>query len=213
MLVQDKSRIYKLCDYCDKEYFMRPGIAFNEWLDKSRFCSRLCMQKVNPGGFKSGQKAWNEGLKYGKETRLKISETQTGRIKSEVSKEKQRQRMLGRKITWADKISKSRRGQATVWGDKHWNWRGGISSENHLIRNSFEMKVWRKTVFERDNYTCVICGARSGKNATVILNADHIKPFAQYPELRFELSNGRTLCKPCHIETDSYGRKGWINHA
>ena len=55
---------------------------------------------------------------------------------------------------------------------------------------------------ERDNYTCQICGTRGGD-----LEADHIKPFAYYPDIRFELSNGRTLCKPCHRKTDTYGEK------
>ena len=39
----------------------------------------------------------------------------------------------------------------------------------------------------------VYCGQVGG-----YLEADHIKPFSLYPELRFELSNGRTYCKPCH---------------
>jgi 5-methylcytosine-specific restriction endonuclease McrA len=33
------------------------------------------------------------------------------------------------------------------------------------------------------------------------LEADHIKPWAYFPSLRFELSNGRTLCRPCHDKT------------
>ena len=67
-------------------------------------------------------------------------------------------------------------------------------------RRSPEYRKWRKSVFERDDYTCQWCGMR-GKT----LNADHIKPFSYYPELRLNLDNGRTLCKPCHMKTDTWG--------
>lgn len=66
---------------------------------------------------------------------------------------------------------------------------------------------WRTKIFERDNYTCQECGQRGGK-----LNADHIKPYQAFPELRFEMSNGRTLCVECHKKTDSYGWKNYWNN-
>lgn len=91
-------------------------------------------------------------------------------------------------------------------GSNAWNWKGGITPLIKRIRNSTEYKVWRKSVFERDNYTCVWCLDRSSKNNPVVLNADHIKSFAEYPELRFEISNGRTLCTPCHKKTPNYAR-------
>lgn len=86
-------------------------------------------------------------------------------------------------------------------GANHYNWKGGITPEVRRIRNSLEYKIWRKAVFERDDYTCIWCYARNGNGKRVILNADHIKPFSKYPELRFAIDNGRTLCVDCHRTT------------
>ena len=81
-------------------------------------------------------------------------------------------------------------------------WKGGISTINEKERKSTKCKDWKKSVFERDNYTCVDCGKKGGE-----LNADHIKPFALFKELRFDVNNGRTLCVECHYKTDTYGGK------
>lgn len=87
-------------------------------------------------------------------------------------------------------------------GELHWNWKGGISPERKRVWASREYKKWRENVFIRDNYTCQWCKKRG-----IELNADHIKPFSRFPELRFELSNGRTLCVACHAKTDTYRGK------
>lgn len=88
-------------------------------------------------------------------------------------------------------------------GANNHNWKGGITTENNRIRSSMEYKEWRKAVFERDNYTCQHCF----KRGSITLHADHIKQFAYYTELRLDVSNGRTLCKDCHKETDTYSAK------
>jgi hypothetical protein len=80
-------------------------------------------------------------------------------------------------------------------------WRGGITSEYDKARTCLEYKKWRSLVFKRDRYKCTQCGDSRGGN----LEADHIKPFAFFPKLRFSISNGRTLCHKCHKKTETYG--------
>lgn len=86
-------------------------------------------------------------------------------------------------------------------------WKGGVSYEGKRIRKGVEWKMWRESVFERDKYTCQDCGAKSGKGCQVELHPHHIKQFALYPELRFDINNGITLCKECHKKTDTYMKK------
>ena len=61
------------------------------------------------------------------------------------------------------------------------------------IRNCKEYRQWRAAVYERDHYTCQNCGRVGGT-----INAHHIKPFSKYPEYRFDVNNGITLCEECH---------------
>lgn len=70
-------------------------------------------------------------------------------------------------------------------------------------RNTTEYKHWRMSVFERDHYTCVICGKTGGR-----LNAHHIKPWAGFEEGRLDVKNGITLCEECHKEVHRRMRNG-----
>lgn len=75
----------------------------------------------------------------------------------------------------------------------HWYENNGIG-ETAKKRNNYAYRSWRGRVLKRDGFRCQQCGS------TEDLNVHHIMPFAQYPELRFEVSNGITLCESCHKE-------------
>ena len=91
-----------------------------------------------------------------------------------------------------EEMSKQRR------GSRHWLWKGGITSDRERVYSSREYKIWRQNVFERDCYTCQGCGSVGGH-----LRAHHNFRFSDYPELRFDISNGITLCKKCHCNLGS----------
>lgn len=79
-------------------------------------------------------------------------------------------------------------------GENCFQWKGGISSENNIIRNSDEYRFWRKLVFKRDYYTCQFCGSYNEQK----IEAHHVLSFMDYPEYRFDVNNGITYCKECH---------------
>jgi 5-methylcytosine-specific restriction endonuclease McrA len=95
----------------------------------------------------------------------------------------------GRKFSLIDRIKLSAGLQHIPLNE----WKGFNHPEQLRFRGSKEYREWKKAVIKRDNYQCQSCGKRGGK-----LHGHHIKDFSAYPELRLEVSNGITLCKPCH---------------
>lgn len=151
----------------------------------------------------------NKGKKRTLEQRMRISIAAQGRpLVSEETKQKLRLANLGKKhSSWARKkmSERARKGAMSNF------WKGGVVEINDKIRHSLEYKLWREAVLKRDDYTCVWCGEKGGwkreEQKQIVLNADHVKPFSLYPELRFAIDNGRTLCVDCHRKTDTWGRK------
>lgn len=201
--------------YKHKKGYKRPPFS-NEWKRKLGLANK---GKKRSDDFKKRVSQSLKGIKRSEETKAKIRLYRLGKPLPE----HHRQALIGKtspmkgkkhtletikKMKLAAKgriISKTQR--LKISGKNNWNWKGGVTPLNKKIRRSKKFINWRIAVFTRDNYTCQICGQKGG-----ILHPDHIKPFAFFPELRFELSNGRTLCKKCHLQTDSWGQKATTNY-
>lgn len=126
-------------------------------------------------GFKKGYSPWNKGVSY-----------------------------MPKNINQLIKIGTEKLKSLDRTGAKNNNWKGGITLAHNKLRTTGAMVAWRKSVFKRDNYTCVKCSKRGGS-----LVADH-HPYAfhKYPEQRLVLANGRTLCEQCNYES-TYILKEW----
>lgn len=141
----------------------------------------------NTRGFKKGDIPWNNGKNKDNDKTIKrIADNKRGKHHAPYSE-----------------FKKGHKPYYSVYGADNPFWKGGVSSENHKLRRSAKYNRWRKSVFERDNYTCQICGV-SRK-----LHAHHIKSWSDYPELRFDTDNGLTLCSDCHRKTDTYMNNGF----
>lgn len=171
----------KNCLFCKKQFTKKPNLGKTKW-ELKKYCSLKCSSNAQKGVLGK--------LKHTEEFKKLVSMRHKGKTIS---------------LETRKKISTSKK------GSKNHNWKGGISTEYRLQRASMENRLWRTAVFERDNYTCVWCFKKGGwskeEKKQIILNADHIKPFISYPELRFAIDNGRTLCVDCHRTTDTYGAK------
>lgn len=84
-------------------------------------------------------------------------------------------------------------------GEKHPFWRGGTSNDRKVAMGRKQYRDWRKAVLLRNENKCVWCGA------TTNLEVDHKRPWALFPEDRYDVVNGRTLCHSCHQKTSNYG--------
>ena len=145
------------------------GIYLNRDFERKKFCSSSC---------RAFDYAKNHVLippRPTKETRKKIGES------------------LSKKM----KLGLIKRGGLKIRGENHPNWipdRSLVKKGRYV--DSYRdgpSSTWRKDVFKRDKYTCQYCGVVGGK-----LNAHHIKEWAKYPEYRYDISNGLTLCVNCH---------------
>lgn len=88
-------------------------------------------------------------------------------------------------------------------GKDSYHWKGGYNKQKtrHRIRNLKEYRDWKGKVL-MGRTRCQVCG-----NRNKVLIADHIAPFALFPELALVIENGRAICKGCDLKSRTYGGK------
>jgi len=175
------------CESCKK------NLTEKQIKQKNKTCSHKCRDMIHS----KRMRGKNHPL-YGKHLSKKWKENI-----SKATKGKNKGARFSPKTEFKKGDQKNIKAYSFPKGEGNPSWKGGIlRSERQRIMKTDEYKKWRNGVFKRDNYVCQICGKRGNK-----LQADHIKRFSDYPELRFKLDNGRTLCVSCHILTPNYGNK------
>lgn len=98
------------------------------------------------------------------------------------------------------------KGKPHMCGNKHPNWKGGVDIEHTRIKQTAEYKEWRDAVYRKWYWTCQDCNKHCDNKAIV---AHHLKSFAEYPKLRFRVSNGVVLCRGCHQLRHKTRRKNY----
>ena len=158
--------------------------------------------------FYKGNTTWNKGLKKETDNRVrKYSDKKKGNLnpmKRIEVRHKSSLSHLGKNHLAETRRKMSITQKARVregLNNLHPNWIFTNKNDDEE-RWGVEYTIWRSNVFTRDNWTCQTCYQRG-----IYLEAHHIKSWAKYPKLMFDVENGITLCVECHKLTDSYKKK------
>lgn len=181
------------CLQCEREFSGR-------FSPKRQFCGVSCRQAYrnaperNPSTSAAARLKLSEAAKGNKRS--------VGRSVSKETRDKIAKSLVGRKLSPLHRaaISKGVRRAGCIpprnphlVGPNHPNWIDGSSTIRQAENAKPRYRTWRKAVLDRDNWTCQDCGHKKTK-----LQAHHLKPWGPYPDLRYTISNGLTLCSPCH---------------
>ena len=181
----------------------RQGLSLEEYLCKINSGLKRCMKCKEWKPITVFPK--DKSRKDGSHTRCKICQARPLPHKTTTPpsmRKKHGERMRGNQLTKGILLSEEhkqklrecrkkegQKGIGSFYGANNPNWRGGITSQNHTLRNNSQYKIFRKSVFERDCYACQKCGDDKGGN----LEAHHIKEWHKYNELRYDITNGITV--------------------
>lgn len=190
------------------------------WLGRSR---PEVKEWLSP--FSKGHIPWNKGKQnlYSENTRSRMSAAAKHRVGSNASNWKgglPNCSDCGKEVWYYSKRCQQCRIKFmhSQRGPLARTWKGGVTPVVLAIRHCQAYRRWRRSIFERDDYTCVLCGARGSGD----LNADHFPvTFAEIVysnkirtleqaircEQFWNINNGRTLCVPCHLKTPTHAHR------
>ena len=224
--------VSKTCLKCNTVFTRPKRLGFKLW-SKRVFCNRQCADFAKKGATVSKRTTKNcqncdkpfEVLPH----RIKAKFcSQSCLAKSKIGENGKnwqggKPECLDCKVTLVGYKQKRCRSCSNIFrsGENNSAWKGGITPLVRSIRTMMKYNEWRKSVYERDNYTCQEC-----KLVGVALNADHIKPFSKMVRQSkvssikeagacrelWDIDNGRTLCVDCHKKTDTFGYKSSMSY-
>lgn len=148
-------------------------------------------------------------LQYQKEGRKELSR-QIALVYLNSDKTRNKLRLTMQTKEYKEKSSKAKQGTKNpmygVRGTEHPKYNPELTEYQRAnSRINGNKKSWRIGIFERDNFTCKSCGDKTGGN----LVAHHLNCYKFFPEQRWDIDNGITLCSKCH--RDFHGRYGYNN--
>lgn len=147
---------------------------------------------MRSGDFKKGNIPWNKGKKTGiKPPTIFKSEDLIGEKHWNWKGGMPKCLECGKLLSAKKAIYCKKHYGALLVQEKHPLWKGGISIHVHSTKEP-RYKEWRMKVFTRDSFKCKICNTKEK------LQAHHILRWADYPELRYDINNGITLCVAHH---------------
>jgi len=188
-------RIYKTkCKNCNKEYIGRGKF----------FCSKSCKtsysNKTNNPAKRQDVKEKIRLSRFGKPTISRESHW-NWKGKKDIVLYCQDCKKRIKSIPYGKKANIKYCQICTKKGDRSHRWKGGTTPQRLKEYKCQEYKNFVNNVLKRDDYTCQYCGIKNGCGKNVDLQIHHIKSYAEYPNLRFDITNGITLCKECHNNT------------
>ena len=228
----------RICCHCNKEI---PRNNLDDWTySRRKLCDIKCYRLFQQGmRYRQKMSEYSKGNKYclgkrnalgktwtvSRETRKRVSIAKLGRLNPMYGKTtSEKQKQIARKRCLENNPAKTLEAREKLrknhLKEKSPFWKGGRCNLVDKIKGSYQYRLWRKAVFQRDNWTCRHCNKRSKKGDKIEIHPHHIISFSLILDKEciktieqalkckqlWDVSNGLTLCLECHKKTDSYGK-------